>query len=65
MVLETIKLLFLGFHVEEVRAWIFNPWKRLEPKSTKEALMNILPLSHVVPSFPSPAADMQSQSLGF
>lgn len=42
-----------------------TPWKWLEMKSTKEALMNILPLSHVVPSFPSPAADMQSQSLGF
>lgn len=42
-----------------------TPWKWLEMRSTKEALMSISPLSYVVPSFPAPAADMQSQGLGF
>lgn len=38
MVLETIKLLFIGFHVEEVRAWIFNPLEMIRDEKHKGGL---------------------------
>lgn len=38
MVLETIKLLFIGPHVEEVRAWIFNPLEMIRDEEHKGGL---------------------------
>lgn len=36
--LETIKLLFISFHVEEVRAQIFNPLEMIRDKKHKGGL---------------------------
>lgn len=36
--LETVKLLFIGFHVEEVRAWIFNPLEMFRDEKHKGGL---------------------------
>lgn len=38
MVVETIKLLFVGPHVEEVRAWIFNPLEMITDEKHKGSL---------------------------
>lgn len=38
MVLETIKFSFIGFHVEEVRAWIFNPLEMIRDEKHKGGL---------------------------